>query len=139
MQKRSPIFSAFASSTARGCVIAVLAILIFFLVASLSLDYTPGMNFSAFITLTGFSLIISYAGLLLRVGSIPLAARYALHFTVIGAAYFFVLLATTEAYGVGYLLYFVAYAVYLGVSLLLRARAPKDTDPPKESYTSRFS
>ena len=139
MQKKNPFFSAFANATARGCAIAVLAILLFFLIASLSLDYTPGMNFTAFITLTGFSLVIAYASLFLRVESIPVAARYVLHFALIGAAYFFVLLATTEAYGIGYLLYVIIYAVYLGVSLLLRARVPKGDAKEKEAYTSRFS
>ncbi len=140
MQKKSPSFSIFAGATARGCAIAILAILFFFLVASLSLDYTPGMTFTSFITLTGFSLAVSYTSLLLRVESIPLAARFALHFALIGAAYFFVLLATTEAYFVGYLLYVIVYAVYLGISLLIRTRRQAHASPPeKETYTNRFS
>ena len=140
MSNKARYFSVFLNATARGCAIAVLAILIFFLIASLSLDYTPGMTFVSFITLTAFALSISYAGLLLKVDAIPLAARITLHFVIIGAVYFFVLLATTEAYGVGYLLYVILYSVCMGISALIRHIGRRRTvAPAEETYRSRFS
>ena len=84
-------------ATMRGCTIAVLVLLIFFLIMSLSVSYTPGMNFTSLITLVAFSLVISYSRGFLELSGVPLVLRHFLRFFVVGVAYFFVLFGTTQA------------------------------------------
>lgn len=129
-------------ATMRGCTIAVTVLLLFFLVMSLSVSYTPGMNFISLITLVCFSLVISYSKGLMGLEGVPVALRHLLRFFVVGIAYFFVLFGTTKAYLIGFILYAVAYALCLAVSLLLHRFFGKTegTEKQKDSpYESRFS
>lgn len=128
-------------ATMRGCTIAVLVLLIFFLIMSLSVSYTPGMNFTSLITLVAFSLVISYSRGFLELSGVPLVLRHLLRFFAVGVAYFFVLLGTTQAYLVGFILYAVAYALFLAASLLFHRFSQKGDDGkrPQAPYESRFS
>lgn len=128
-------------ATMRGCTIAVVVLLLFFLIMSLSVSYTPGMNFISLIVLVGFSLVISYSKGLMGLDGVPVAARHLLRFFVVGIAYFFVLLGTTRAYLIGFILYAVAYVLCLVVSLLLHRlfEKPKKTEQKDTPYESRFS
>lgn len=127
-------------TTMRGCTIAVAVLLLFFLVTTLSVSYTPGMNFISFLTLVLFSLVISYSGGIMGLDGVPVVARHLLRFFVVGIAFFFVLLGTTRAYFVGLILYAVAYALCLAVSFLLHRIFQKGKDPEKREtpYESRF-
>lgn len=129
-------------ATMRGCTIAVVVLLLFFLVMSLSVSYTPGMNFTSLVTLVCFSLVISYSGVLMGLEAVPIVLRHLLRFFVVGLAYFFVLLGTTRAYLIGFILYAVAYALCLLISLLLRRffERPEEVEKAKDApYESRFS
>ena len=143
MQKKDTLPKILSAAVMRGSAIAVGAILVFFFIASVTVDYTPGMTFTAFITLTAFSMVVSFSAELHRLASVPPIVRRLLHFTVIGAAYFFVLLVTTKAYAVGYILYAVVYAILVGIAALIRhLRAPRGEGAAveeKPSYTNRFS
>ena len=142
----------------RGSVIAVPVLLFFFTVMSLTASAIgrgePAMNFSSFLTILLFSYVIAYAQEIFLAASLPAAARWGLHFLIIGVAYFFIILKKrsemtgSNGYLVGILLYVFAYAVIAGLSLLLRtlfrpgprskkSKNASDTEPP--AYTSMFT
>ena len=129
-------------ATMRGCTIAIAVLLLSFLIMSLSVDYTPGMNFTSLITLVCFSLAISYSGGIMELQAVPLTLRHLLRFFTLGLAYFFVLLITTRAYLIGFILYAVIYTLCLLISLLMHRLLGKrkEADTPKAApYESRFS
>ena len=144
MPNKSTLFKAIGHATMRGCTLAVGAILAFFFIASVAVDYTPGMNLTSFITFLIFSLVISYSRGILRIGTLPTPVRRLIHFVLIGIAYFFVLLVTTKAYGIGYVIYAVIYALLFGISALVKHFLFRESAPaiePQEipAYKSRFS
>ena len=141
----------FKNATMRGCTIAVAVLIAFFVIMAIVTasngQSEQGMTFSSMLTLTLFSLAIAYAQELFSIGAIPVPARWALNFVVVGIAYFFVVLRSgmmivtaNSFYIVGMLVYAFVYAVIAVISLLIR-RFTKKNKPEAEApkYTSRFS
>ena len=144
-------------ATMLGCTIAVLALLIFFSIMSIEAAVnnktTPGMNFASLLTIVSFSLTVAYARELFKVTSLPTAVRYTVNFLIVGIAYFFVILRSRQlaftsagAYLVGIVLYVVAYALVVALSLLVRAllarrqsTASQKANSDGNDYVSRFS
>lgn len=161
-QKNKRFLADLYAATVRGCAIAVCALIVFFLVMKIvaAVNETaiePGMNFGSLMTIIAFALVISYAKELFRVSSLPAAAQWALNFLIIGIAYFFVVLRssqfafkTANAYVAGVVIYIFGYAIAVGIALLIRflmKRGNKKSSPSKGStekkknsgYTNRFS
>lgn len=144
-------------ATMLGCTIAVLALLIFFSIVSIDAAVnnktTPGMNFGSLLTIVLFSLTVAYARELFKITSLPTPVRYTVNFVIVGIAYFFVILRNRQlaftsagAYLVGIVLYVLAYALVVAISILIRylvARRDRADHPTKsadtDDYTSRFS
>lgn len=145
MQKKLSFYLGLAM---RGCTIAILVIFAFYLVLLAlprSTGYAPAMVLADFLTLTLFSLVLSFAAPILSLSGLHPLLRYLLHFSVVGVALFFVLLVKTQAYLVGFLLYAVAYAAATLALFLFRRMTGKKRGASgtaraeKDSYQSRFS
>ncbi len=155
-KKQNRVWVFLGRGFSRGCIIAVLVLLVFFAVMSLSASAAgmrdPAMNFSSLLTILLFSFIIAYAQEIFLAVSLPIAARWGLHFLIIGIAYFFIILKRRsellpeEGYLIGFLLYVFAYALISGLVLLFRTlrrrkthkheKVSPESDPP---YTSMFT
>ncbi len=146
-------FSFFKRGFARGSVISVLVLFLFFAVMSIHAAATgrtePGINFATLSVIIAFSLIVSYAHEIFSVTSLPMPGRYAVNFIIVGLAFFFVFLRskqfslTSGGYFVGIVVYAFAYAlIALAVYLVGRKKRPaKKALPKKEekpAYKSMF-
>ncbi len=128
----------------KGCFNAVLLTLLFFLVTAIMVEFTPGMNFLSFIILLFFGIFIEFANLILTLEDLPPLARRLLHIIILAVGVFFVLLLTTKAFLVGFILYGILYGVIFGLSYLLRRfvfkkDTKKEGGKAEEPYRSRFS
>ncbi len=151
--KTETYLSFFKRGFARGCVISVLVLFLFFAVMSIHAASTgrtePGINFATLSVIIAFSLIVSYAHEIFSITSLPMPGRYAVNFIVVGLAFFFVFLRskqfslTAGGYFVGIVVYSFVYAVIsLTVYLVGRKKKPavkaKAKKEEKSSYKSMF-
>ena len=132
-------------------ILAAFAVLFLFLaimsISSASAERDEhGLTFSSFLTLTGFSLLISYAKEIFRIKALIAPAQWLLNFLVVGLGFFFVILksgmnATTNGsfYITGILLYVLVYLAVFGITMLIKLfTAKKEPSGEPEEYVSRF-
>ena len=138
-------------ATMRGCTLAILILFVFFIIMSAitAAEGTTeqGMTFSSLITLTVFSLVVSYAKEIFGVEALSAPIRWSINFLVVGVAYFFVILrsglianTSSSFYVTGLVIYVLVYAAVLGISLFVKRLTAKteDQSDTAEEYTSRF-
>ena len=140
----------FWHATVRGCAIAIAVLFLFLAIMSISSASAErdehGLTFSSFLTLTGFSLLISYAKEIFRIKALIAPAQWLLNFLVVGIGFFFVILksgmnATTNGsfYITGVLLYVLVYLAVFGITMLIKLfTTKKEPNGEPEEYVSRF-
>ncbi len=151
--KAESYFTFFKRGFARGSVISVLVLFLFFAVMSIHAASTgrtePGINFATLSVILVFSLVIAYAHEIFSITSLPMPARYAVNFIVVGMAFFFVFLRskqfslTAGGYFVGIVVYAFVYAVIsLTIYLVGRKKKPVEKEKTKKAekppYKSMF-
>lgn len=140
----------FWHATMRGCTLAIAILVLFFTIMSIATSITgkseQSMTFSSMMTLTAFSLVISYAKEIFKANTLPTPAQWAINFLIIGVAYFFVILRSGmlapnggSFYITGIVVYILLYLIVFGVTLLVKHLVSKNApQEDAEEYTSRF-
>ena len=153
--KSKKSLSVFWHATMRGCTLAIAVLFVFFAIMSIVTTQAekdePGMTFSAMLTLTVFSLLVSYAKEIFRVKTLSLPAQWFINFLIVGAGFFLILLRNgmlaptgDSYYIVGFFIYTLSYLAIFGITCLVklirakRCLRPNADTENEEEYVSRF-
>lgn len=146
--------SVFWHATMRGCTLAIGVLFLFLTIMAIATSASgkneQGLTLASMLTLTAFSLVISYAKEVFRAKNIPSPAQWLLNFCIIGLAYFLVILRSgmiantrTSFYVTGILLYVLVYLLVLGIAMLVKCftgkKACGSDAEGEEEYVNRFS
>ena len=122
----------------------VIITMLFFAFAKISgLEETPSVTFGRYALIFAFGLVISASEYIFGVNSLPKAAKYVIHYLVLGVAFFFVFLSVRSSADAfvfkpatvfaSLIIFTIVYFALLGLFLLFKSALAPSTAKSKKS------